>query len=378
MHIIFSVITLSGIVAFVWAIISVFPKLENAVLGNAGQTRNASLDGLRGLLALAVLVHHGIITRSFYLTGDWAPPVNNFDNLLGMGSVALFFMASSYLFGGRIIRSNGELDVRDFAVGRIRRIVPLYYVAVIVLIAISLLYQRQAADSPLAIMGQIVQWSAFGFVYREGINGFDASNVVLSAIWSLKYEWMLYFILPALALLMRRTRHPAPLFLGLMALSFYWPLFAFFVAGIVAYYLVDLGRPTISPYWRWAALVGVVTLVWTSHDATGPWEAILLLPLFIACLQGGGVLKFLKWKPLRFLGQISYSVYLLHGAVLFIISDGLIGRSVFSQLSDVPLYMAISAIGCAVVLVSTATFLLIENPMLVGNAGADRRRTLAG
>ncbi len=377
MHILYAVIALSGIVGFTWALITMQAKAAIAVIGTNGQ-RNASLDGLRGLLALAVLMHHEIITRSFYTTGLWVAPTSNFDNLLGTASVALFFMASAYLFGGRLIRNEGEIDVLDFAIGRINRIAPLYYFAVIVLIAISILHEPfKNFDAPSVFIKKISAWSSFGFRHGEGINGFDASSVVLSAIWSLKYEWLLYFILPVLALLMRITRHPAALFLGLIALSFYWSLFTFFVAGILACYIVDFRSTSAGPYWRWAALAGIVTIILTSHSATGPWEAALLLPLFIAALQGGGMLKFLSWRPLRFLGQISYSIYLLHGAVLFLVSDTLIGRSVFSQLNDGAFFVVIWAIGCAVVVVSTATFLLIEKPMLIEKARPVGRRAVA-
>ncbi len=60
--------------------------------------RVATLDGLRGFLALAVFFHHAAIYHRFLLDGVWALPPSRFYALLGPVGVSVFFMITGYLF----------------------------------------------------------------------------------------------------------------------------------------------------------------------------------------------------------------------------------------------------------------------------------------
>jgi len=60
--------------------------------------RFESLDGLRGLLAISVFIHHINVWYGYLQSGNWMEPNSNLFNQLGQSSVALFFMISSFLF----------------------------------------------------------------------------------------------------------------------------------------------------------------------------------------------------------------------------------------------------------------------------------------
>ena len=63
--------------------------------------RYRSLDGLRGYLALFVVIHHAAIWHGFARTDVWHGPPSHLYNQLGQGSVATFFMITGFLFFGK-------------------------------------------------------------------------------------------------------------------------------------------------------------------------------------------------------------------------------------------------------------------------------------
>ena len=101
------------------------PKISDH-LEHAGNSRFASIDGLRGYLAFGVFIHHSIITWIFLSTGKIDLPPSNFYSQLGQGSVALFFMITGFLFWDRLLTQGRQHDWLAFAVSRLFRLYPLY------------------------------------------------------------------------------------------------------------------------------------------------------------------------------------------------------------------------------------------------------------
>src|SRR6476661_365493 len=67
------------------------------------ERRIGCIDGLRGYLALSVLVYHAIVWMQLTrLGGSWSPPQLALFEQLGAGSVALFFMVTGLLFYPRV------------------------------------------------------------------------------------------------------------------------------------------------------------------------------------------------------------------------------------------------------------------------------------
>ena len=77
--------------------------------------RHTAIDGLRGLLGIAVFVHHTVITW-FFLHGDgWRLPPSRFIVHFGQSSVALFFMITAFLFWGRVLDREARSTGRRFS-----------------------------------------------------------------------------------------------------------------------------------------------------------------------------------------------------------------------------------------------------------------------
>src|SRR5947207_12806370 len=107
----------------------------------AGEIRSARIESIRALAALAVLEGH-----AFGYAHGWIPQDIYCSYLhrvvLGGGSAVLvFFALSGYLlfwpFAKRWFGPGDPIDLRRYAINRVLRILPLYYVAVIVVLLVQ-------------------------------------------------------------------------------------------------------------------------------------------------------------------------------------------------------------------------------------------------
>ena len=84
-----------------------WPAYRDELTGEAG-TRQLSLDGLRGVLCFAVLLHHAACTlQQFQNGGAWTSPASHVYTMFGGTSVCLFFCTTGFLFWGRILQKSG-------------------------------------------------------------------------------------------------------------------------------------------------------------------------------------------------------------------------------------------------------------------------------
>src|SRR5213596_1717165 len=110
-------------------------------ISQAGELRSARIESLRALAALAVLESH-----AFGYAHHWAPSAISATTaqrtILGGGSgVLVFFALSGYLlfwpFARRWFADGAAIDLRRYALNRALRILPLYFVAVVVLLLVQ-------------------------------------------------------------------------------------------------------------------------------------------------------------------------------------------------------------------------------------------------
>jgi hypothetical protein len=73
------------------------------------------IEGLRGILAMNVFLHHSLITYYFRASGVWGPPGSTFYGELGPGSVTMFFFITGFLFLTKAIKSPESLRTLNFS-----------------------------------------------------------------------------------------------------------------------------------------------------------------------------------------------------------------------------------------------------------------------
>ncbi|VVP55644.1 acyltransferase family protein [Pseudomonas fluorescens] len=350
------------------------PKIARQI-EHSSESRYASIDGLRGYLAFGVFVHHAIITLIFLRTGVFDFPPSNFYSQLGQGSVALFFMITGFLFWSRLLTQGRQHDWLAFAVSRLFRLYPLYLpLMLIVFVTVFYLQNWELKDSWTQLFGQILAWLTFD---RPDVNQYHQTGVLISNVtWTLSYEVFFYLALPlaAMVFIYRGSWQQTVLCLigiyGLYELigmehSLKKHFLASFLGGIGAAYWVR--RPQLVA-WGQTRMAGIIALLalaiaFTAFNRAFALRPLLLMSLFFVIVASGNTLfGALKPRSIRWLGEISYSTYLLHGFVLWVFIQRL-PLVLDLDVRDIWTFLPLMALcSCLLIIISSLTFLYIEKP----------------
>lgn len=329
-----------------------------------------SIDGLRGYLALGVVFHHVVINYQYYQTGVWELTPSSFNTFLGHGSVAFFFMITAYLFWNRAISEQGHIDAFKFYVSRLRRMVPMYlFCATLLVCTVVALTHFRLLVSTRDLAQQILAWMLFTIPGAPDINTLHQSYLINSVFWSLVYEWKFYIMFPLLAIF---ARPRAQCFLAAAVVLCIWfysdtKLEWFFLSGCLAAVVTrtQIAR-VLATGWIWATvaiacIVAALRLQPVIYSAIG--AALLFMP-FVVIASGNSIFGLLTWRPARLLGLLSYSVYLLHNWVLFLVSRLVNHYTSVAAMSEHAYWL----VGALIVLITTAvaafTYRFIEYPFL--------------
>ncbi len=316
--------------------------------------RVQGIDGLRGYLAGTVFVHHACIWYFFLRSGRWETPDSHFFAELGHSSVALFFMITAFLFTRRILLAR-TLEWNRLYVSRILRIVPL------------LIVHHLAALLVLAFIRLTHMPTVF--------NGIDTDRKVLltaAVSWTLDYEWIFYLMLPLMALV-RGTRVPLVLVLlsALMVVERHSEVLSEnmlpFFGGIVAALLsTSSAVRRFAPSGPASLMVAACLAVAYGLGRTLPtaaWLALLTVA-FTLVANGNTLSGLLGCRISRAFGEITYSVYLLHGLVLFIGFRAGAGIPLAQSLSPAMHWGVVALATPFLVALSWASWRWIERPCM--------------
>lgn len=357
-------LALLGLIALTALTLRVAPSIAATVFGPT-PSRITELDGLRGLLSILVVLHHCVIFRIYAATGIYDSPASNIENLAGDASVALFFIITAYLLWGRMLRTGGHADWEQFFIGRFRRLTPMYMLAVACLVLIVLVETGFTLHVPLSdFIIQVLRWMGFALLPQSDINGRPDTHAIEVVLWTLKYEWVFYLGIPLLAIFAKGNR---PWALYLLALTIAikladTPLYGYFVVGAVSAHLAHKPDLIKLPPWLWGglSLVALVLLTACYHDIYGLPQMVLLFFIFQGVLSGTGIWRVLRAQSLRFLGNISYSTYLLHHMLIHMMVFWIFGAPRFAALNDWEFAAASVAAGCASIALAITTYIMIE------------------
>jgi peptidoglycan/LPS O-acetylase OafA/YrhL len=252
--------------------------------------------------------------------------------------VELFFVLSGFLITRILLRGGEEIDnglpathvFVEFYVRRTLRIMPAYYALLVVGALLDLSYFRM-----------YMPWHAF---YGSNVLMWSIGSLLgpVSHFWSLAVEEQFYFVWPLLILVVAR-KDTVKLCVGAIAigciasyalfdaeyfsalLPITQPCIFLATGSLVAAVSrrVDLRR--LERICRIPALLGAAAL---APIAIPLPLAITVTPIMLAALyswfivaagSGHPLLAALNWAPLRYVGMISYGLYLYHFPILLAI-----------------------------------------------------------
>lgn len=336
--------------------------------------RFLSIDGLRGYLAFFVFLHHGCIWYFYLRTGAWDVPPSRLYSHFGQSSVAMFFMITGFLFYSKLLNSqHKDIDWLRLLTSRLMRLFPLYLFAMLLLMACVLAATGwHLQQSPLILISGLMRWLSFTILGNPDLNTLNNTLIVVAGVtWSLPYEWFFYLALPVLALTTGKRPHPALLLIGLASLleAFFWRSdsshMLAFLGGIIAALLAESAafcRVARHP----ATSVAVLTLLGLAvslHDSTYDLIPLLMLSAAFSLIAGGNSLFGLLTSGIsRTLGEMAYSIYLLHGITLFVLFRLILDNEQANGLTTLQHWLLILAITPLLILLCFATFRLIEQP----------------
>ncbi len=277
---------------------------QKALREMATSRRIESLDALRGLAALSVCWFHFTNGNPEFLASGWLRA----SGIYGWMGVDVFFVISGFVIPYSLHNSGYKLGhYFTFVLKRIVRLDPPYLAA----IAITIVLGYLSAMSP-SFRGQTPHLSIpqvlLHFAYLNVFFGYQWLNPVF---WTLAIEFQYYlavgFVFPLLSSSRLEIRMLSFIALGILA--FLVPSISFIFHYL---FLFMLGIATFQYWTRLVGLKGYLAMLL----ALGAGAALTLgfgvgaLGLGTACVIAFVRLK--KFALLKFLGAISYSLYLLH------------------------------------------------------------------
>ena len=301
-----------------------------------------NLTPLRGIAALMVAVYH-----FSELVGGFVNPQRSMLIQKGYLMVDLFFIMSGFVmlhvYGESFDRVLRWDEFKQFITARFARLYPLHLFTL--LLAVFFFYASHAASNPVenpaAIPTHLLLLQSFG------IHHVFTWNV---PSWSISAEWWAYMVFPLLVLLLGNNKIAAIILMLLFSAGLYVSILYFlprvnpfapsipvphdlnvtydygflrglagFMAGMVTYAFYQSKK-----YYSFfsndiTGIVFIASLLATMHFGIND---ILYIPLFMALVLAitanqQTIHKIFRAKPLQYLGDISYSIYLIHGNLIF-------------------------------------------------------------
>ena len=287
------------------------------------------LDALRGLAITLVILFHFTVRFGRKYGADWIHSGPLFEVKFGWVGVYLFFMISGFIIYLTIQKKNG---LTDFLIARLSRLMPPYWTAILLILLLEPLHaelyhlanRNQVTES---VLNMLMIPDLFKVRYLDG------------AFWSLFVEVKFYILFGLLWkwVNLKNHRNYFLSFLVLISLSLFESLthripfgenfsyFLFFWLGIAA---CKVSTERLS-YGSYAILTGITALCSLGFYRDGA-ELVIAIPLFSFLFVGAE--RFFFRQPLRavallspliFLGRISYSYYLIHQPVGYLLLGAL-------------------------------------------------------
>jgi peptidoglycan/LPS O-acetylase OafA/YrhL len=297
-----------------------FELSRGGAAGNMG-----SMEGMRGLAVTGVFfVHYATLSFPYAAKTELSSTLQSL-HMMGNVGVDLFFVLSGYLIYAATLK---RPNYSEFMWRRIRRIYPTFLAVLLVYLLLSLA-DPHASKIPSGVLRAII-YVAENVLLLPGI--FPIKGII-SVAWSLSYEMLYYLFIPLLVMggglhhWPRKQRIALFLLLAvagaLVSSVAGGPVRAImFFGGVLLYEMKNapVRLPFVAPVALIAACCSMLLPAGThALDAMHAALLFVTLPLFcFACFAHPSSIstRWLSAWPIRWLGNMSYSYYLLHGLVL--------------------------------------------------------------
>lgn len=336
------------------------------------------IDSLRGVaILLVVLVHVGIVLDNMI---DYFPKDSLLLSIIGNGAygVQLFLIVSAYtLTMSHYNRLDEPHKNRNFFIRRFFRIAPMYYIAIIYFTLDKYLQFNFVNPDFSAIPIRSMLSNVF---FTNALIPEHTNNYVPGG-WSVSVEFLFYFMLPFICSKIKTVNAALLLFLSTLTLALiidpfikantiypYFHEYNFFVQlpvfplGILAYFFLNREQHEIKPF-TWVYLLGMmIVFCYISVPKHILFSLVFVLLLII---QARYSFRLFSNRFLAEVGKVSFSMYLLHFAVVYLFNRFGFYRIIevtdftTSLLNFLLMYIVVAGVAFAI---SSITYRIIEVP----------------
>ena len=283
-------------------------------------------------------------------------------------------MITGYLFMTKVLRDQGRIHWGRMLSSRVFRILPLYFLALAVLSLIVFAGSDWSLHVPVSeLLAQYGSWLLFDGVT---VNHYEDTRLITSQVqWTLQYEWFFYLCLPVVAFIVYRGKIASWLLLAVLMAGVVFPqeigdiktktLIFFIVGGVTAYLARYFPQLTAVAQQRWVSYAMLLPLLGSLFmpKQYGPIYVALLPFFFVPVALGNDLWGLLSTKASIVLGEISYSIYLLHGIILFVLFTSFTVVDL-TTISLIECLLLMPLMTVLVVGVSALTYLRVEAPSI--------------
>lgn len=286
-----------------------------------------ALDSFRGLCALSVVVFHMHIADSF----------TKFEFFRNAGIfVDFFFVLSGFVIAHSCL-SKKTFCLPSFLLSRIFRIVPLHVFVLLVFLVIEL-------GKFFAYKSGIV-FSSIPFTEANHVSEIIPNLLLLQSwtyltnnasfnypSWTISIEFYTYLVFGFVFLLAPRFRALTVLLIPILMFSLITlkvdaiPMAVLqgascFFSGVITYVIYKKTFSKINVTFAMFSIIEVISISLSIFSVLVGFNVIILclifcVTVFVFAFEGGFISGFLKSRPLLMLGELSYSIYLNHAAIL--------------------------------------------------------------
>jgi peptidoglycan/LPS O-acetylase OafA/YrhL len=299
------------------------------------------LDGIRGVSALIVVIYHSLLFTHYNNTVSKNEFLNYIFSIIKLGylSVGIFIILSGFCLAIPVVNNdlNFKGGFKRYIKRRFRRIIPPYYIALILSIIIILIFPILQINSNTKWDSKIpINFENVGahFLLIHNLKTYWISKIN-GAHWSVALEWQIYFLFPLMLFIWKKTNWLLSLsvtFVFSYVVNIYLPftrpqyIVLFFLGLLSTFYTFNNEHRLKFNKYFFLFLIALfaIALVIIKLKLISEFYSEIIFGLSIAFLfnqitflpDKSILIKIFSSKASTELGKISYSLYLIHGPIL--------------------------------------------------------------
>lgn len=296
------------------------------------------INGLRTILATVVMYSHTYKDLYVFNGERWTYTQDQYFEFIGWGNqalnagkigVAIFFMISGYLFYSLL--NKVKFDSISFIKQRFKRIFPLYFSVITFCVIYNFLILKDLSISEVIL--PYIKW----ILFFGDDSTLKLMGMTSGVEWTLKLEILMYLTIPFLFYCLHNIKNNLLkhiliafslilIFLISYTLRIYFKFYVDPRAALcfyVGYVALDIKNEKVIRFIR-SKFFSIISILFfisaffiTAYNFYYLYLIFSCSFLFIAASKGNDIFGLLMNNQMQKLGEISYSIYLTHGVVLF-------------------------------------------------------------